>query len=66
VTDRAPNQEGSSLDIEAGPGSQGEQDPGSEGDFTGTPMGEPMDVTGGDLSPNAGTDDADEPPQPGG
>ena len=28
----------SSLDEDAGPGSQGEIDPGSEGDFTGEPM----------------------------
>ena len=66
MTDRAPNQEGSSLDIEAGPGSQGELDPGAEGDFTGTPMGEPMDATESEIAPNTDRDDADEPPQPGG
>ena len=32
--------EGSSLDEDAGPGSQGEVDPGSEGDFGGQPVDE--------------------------
>ena len=36
--------EGSSLDEDAGPGSQGEVDPGSEGDFGGQPVEEDAEV----------------------
>lgn len=44
--------ESSSLDIDAGPGSEGETDPGSEGDFT----GEPMQGVGRDAELSSGTE----------
>ena len=49
-------QERSSLDEDAGPGSQGEVDPGSEGDFGGEPMDKEPDAadeSGSDQEPRS-------------
>jgi hypothetical protein len=49
-----------SLDDDAGPGSQGEVDPGSEGDFTGEPTSDSAPVTPGEETSE--TDEETEPP----
>lgn len=62
--------ETSSLDEDAVPGSQGETDPGSEGDFTGAPMDREEtpagegDSIGSEVSGRSSK--GSEPPQPGG
>jgi hypothetical protein len=50
----------SSLDDDAGAGSQGEVDPGSEGDFTGEPTSGSAPMTPGEET--AETDEESEPP----
>ena len=50
----------SSLDDDAGAGSQGEVDPGSEGDFTGDPTGDSAPVNSGDEESEP--DELAEPP----
>ena len=50
MNDRHGEPERSSLDEDAGAGSQGEVDPGSEGDFTGAPMDREPPVPGADAA----------------
>ena len=52
MDERRGERENSSLDEEARPGSQGETDPGSEGDFNGAPMDEDQPSEAPDRRPD--------------